>query len=716
MGPSSLIPGWRGIFLCAGQLQLTCYFPSMTRPHFLPLALLITACGGAATATTPPAKAPASPAKSTEQVSLADVGLDITKLDRTADPCHDFYRYSCGSWLDRTRIPSDKAQYGTFHAIYDRNEALLRNILEGAAKEPGSDPVLQKIGAFYGACMDEPAIEKAGTAALAPLFAITSKVKDPRSLTEAVGLLHATGIRVLFSFNPTQDKKDATQMIAQINQAGLGLPDRDYYLGDDEDKRALRDAYLAHVESLFALAGKPKAAAKQAAANTLAVETALAKTQKTRVELRDEEGTYNRIDREGLAKLSALPWDLYFERLGVPDVRAINTVSIPYVDGFTRLASSFTSAQLRDYLDAHILIDTAPALPKRFVDESFELTRKLTGQQEQRPRWKRCISYVDRNLGELLAQPFIAAAFPGDSKQAALQLTAGITSAFEQNLETVAWMDPQTRDKARTKLSKMLSLIGYPDRFRTYDYAVVPDQFTLTTIAAARFETQYQLSRIGKPVDRKEWQLTPPTVNAYYDPQLNEMCFPAGILQPPFYDVKASIPVNFGAIGMVIGHELTHGFDDQGSQFDGDGNLSGWWPEHVTNGFKSRTQCVADYYGRFEPLPGIKQNGLLTLGENIADMGGVKLAFAAYRAARSGAASQQVAEGFNEDQQFFLAVGQAWCTKSSVELERMRVTVDPHSSPRFRVIGSLSNLPEFGEAFQCKPSTPMRPEHTCKVW
>lgn len=681
--------------------------------------LIIGACGGAVTSNAPAPQAPATaapPAKPIQQRSLADVGLDATKIDRNADPCQDFYRYACGAWLDRTEIPKDKPQYGTFNLIYDRNEALLRGILEGAAKDPGSDPVLQKIGAFYGACMDEPAIERAGTSALAPLFAITSKVKDPRSLIEAIGQLHATGIKVLFSFHPTQDKKDATQMIAQIGQAGLGLPDRDYYLGDDEDKRALRDAYLAHVESLFALSGKPSAAAKQAAANTMAIETALAATHKTRVELRDEQGTYNRIDRDGLAKLAPLPWDVYFARLGRPDVRAINTVSVPYVEGFSKLSIRFTGAQWRDYLDAHILIETAPALPKRFVDESFELARKLTGQKEQRPRWKRCISYVDRNLGELLAQPYVATAFAGESKQAALVLTEGITQAFASNLDAVQWMDPATRDKARTKLSKMLSLIGYPDHFRSYDYTVLPEQFTATSIAAARFETQYQLSRIGKPVDRREWQLTPPTVNAYYDPQLNEMCFPAGILQPPFYDVKASIPVNFGAIGMVIGHELTHGFDDQGSQYDGDGNLSGWWPEHVRDGFESRTQCVADYYGRYEPLPGVKQNGRLTLGENIADMGGVKLAFAAYRAARSGAAVQQLADGFTEDQQFFLAVGQGWCTKSSPELERMRVTVDPHSSPRFRVIGALSSLPEFGEAFQCAPDTPMRPAQTCRVW
>lgn len=659
---------------------------------------------------------PPPAAKPAQQVSLADVGLDASKLDRTADPCHDFYRYACGAWLDRTEIPKDKAQFGTFNAIYDRNELILREILEQAAQDPGSDPVLQKLGAFYGSCMDEPAIEKAGTSALAPLFAITSKVKDSRSLIDAIGQLHARGIRALFALNPTQDKKDATQMIAQIGQSGLGLPDRDYYVDDDPDKRALRDAYLAHIENLFTLNGKPKASAKQAAANTMAIEIALAKTQKTRVELRDETGTYNRIDREGLVKLAPLPWDLYFERLGQPEIRPINTVSVPYVEGFARLARSFSPAQLRDYLDAQILITTAPALPKRFADEAFELTKKLTGQKEQRPRWKRCISYVDKNLGELLAQPFIARAFAGESKQAALSLTQGITQAFAKNLDNVAWMDPATRDKARSKLSNMLSLIGYPDRFRSYDYAVTPDQFTATTIAAASFDVQYQLGRIGKPVDRREWQMTPPTVNAYYDPQLNEMCFPAGILQPPFYDVKSSVPVNFGAIGMVVGHELTHGFDDQGAQYDGGGKLSGWWPENVTTGFKSRTKCVADFYARYEPLPGIHLNGQLTLGENIADMGGVKLAFAAYRAAKGGADTQRVADGFSEDQQFFLALGQAWCTKVSPELERMKITVDPHSTPRFRVTGSLSNLPEFAEAWQCHAGAPMRPAQTCTVW
>lgn len=685
----------------------------------LPVGLAVGACGSAVTASqpSPQASLSADPVQSsTEQVSLSEIGLEDSKIDHAADPCQDFYRYACGAWLDRTEIPGDKPQYGTFNVIYDRNEALLRTILEGAVADPGEDPVLRKLGAYYGACMDEAAIEKADITALSQLFAITSRVKDQRSLLEAIASLHATGMDVLFSMSPTQDKKDATQMIAQIGQGGLGLPDRSYYLDEEEDKRALRDAYLAHVEKLFSLSGKTPQAAKQAAANTLAIETAIAKSHKTRVELRDEQGTYNRIDRDGLAKIAKLQWDLYFDTLGFPAITAINTVSVPYVEAFPSIMSGFTSAQFRDYLNAHILQETAPALPKRYVDEAFEMTRKLTGQKEQRPRWKRCISFTDKDLGELLAQPFVEQAFAGDSKQAAESMAEGISEAFDRNLTAVDWMDEATKAKARHKLSQMISLIGYPDKFRSYDFEIRKDQFTATAIAAARFNKNYQLGRIGKPVDKREWQMTPPTVNAYYDPQLNEMCFPAGILQPPFYDVKASIPVNYGAIGMVVGHELTHGFDDQGAQYDGEGNLSGWWPESVTKAFDARTQCVVDYYAKYEPVPGMKQNGELTVGENIADMGGVKLAFAAYRAARSGAQVKQVADGFNEDQQFFLAVAQAWCTKSSEQLERMRITVDPHSSPRFRVIGALSSLPEFAEAFQCSDSSAMKPAHVCRVW
>jgi putative endopeptidase len=669
----------------------------------------------------PPATPPALPvppatAAQVQHFTLAEVGLDVSKLDRNADPCDDFYRFACGAWLDRTQIPPDKPQYGTFNVIRDRNELLLRDILEHAAKEPGDDPLLQQLGAYYGACMNEPAVEQAGSAALAPLMAAVRKVKDEHSLLLALAALQRAGVSALFSLSPGQDKKDATQMIAQIGQSGLGLPDRDYYTRDDDHSKELRAQYLAHVEKMFALNARPAAEAKRAAADTLEIETAIASSQKTRVELRDETGTYNRIDRAGLAKLAPLAWDAYFDALGFAQIQAINSVSVPYVEAFATLAKRFPPAKWRNYLESQILASAAPFMPHRFVDQAFELTRLLTGQKEQRPRWKRCVSYADSSLGEVLAQPYVAAAFGGGSKTGAEGMTDGIARAFADNLRALSWMDEPTKEKARSKLQMMVRLIGYPDKWRTYTYGIDPKNFLATELAATQFETGYQLARIGKPVDKREWQMTPPTVNAYYDPQLNEMVFPAGILQPPFYDVKASVAVNLGAMGMIVGHELTHGFDDQGAQYDGAGNLSGWWPEAVTKAFNERTQCVAKYYEQYEPLPGLHLNGQLTLGENIADMGGVKLAFAAYRASRAGAPEVQIADGFSEDQQFFLAVAQAWCTKSSDELERMRVTVDPHSSARFRVLGSLSNLPEFSQAFTCAPTAKMHPANACTVW
>lgn len=684
--------------------------------HFFTLSCFaLFACASGTPAQPAPATAAAPPAPETQQVSLAEVGLDASKLDRSAKPCDDFYRFACGAWLDRTAIPPDQPQYGTFNIIHDRNEALLHDILEHAAKEPGADPVLQKLGDYYGSCMDEAAVENAGVTALTPLMAAIASVKDGASLWRVLGELHRAGVDGLFALGPGPDKKDATHMIAQIAQAGLGLPDRDYYTNKDERTLALQKAYQAHAKNMFLLNGRTAAEAEKAAADSFELEHAIAESQKTRVELRDEQGTYNRVDRAGLKQLAAVPWDAYFDTLGFPEITTINTVSVQYVAAFAKLTKDMPAAKWRNYLELRVLESASPFLPKRFVDESFAMVKLLTGQQEQRPRWKRCISYADASLGELLGQPFVAAAFGGDSKQGAQRTADGISSAFGDNLRTVTWMDDPTKDRARTKLQKMTRLIGYPDHWRTYDFAIDRTNFAATELAASRFESGFELARIGKPVDKGIWQMTPPTVNAYYDPQLNEMVFPAGILQPPFFDVKSGVAVNFGAVGMIVGHELTHGFDDQGSQYDGDGNMSGWWPPHVTEEFGLRTACVADYYAHYEPLPGLHLNGKLTLGENIADMGGVKLAFAAYRASRAGA-KPIVADGFNEDQQFFLAVAQAWCTKTSEELERLRTLTNPHSSPRFRVIGSLSNLPEFGDAFACSLGSTMRPEQTCKVW
>jgi predicted metalloendopeptidase len=650
------------------------------------------------------------------RVALADIGLDAAKLDKSADPCDDFYRFACGAWLDHTEIPADKSSYSMFSLVADRNEALLHDILESAAKAPDADPVLQQLGAFYGACMDEPAVERADTAGLVPLFAATRKIKDDRTLLEAIAFLQRAGIDGLFTLVRTQDRSDATRTIAQIEQSGLGLPDRAHYLDDDETMLKRRAAYLAHVERLFVLVGKTPAAAKRAAADTLAIETANANSQMAPVELRDQEATHNPLDRAALVQLAPLAWDSYFATLGFPDIASINTVSRQYVEAFARLVHAFSSDAWRNYLDARILSVMAPYLPQRFVAEAFEINRLLTGQKSQKPRWKRCIRYTDESLSELVAQPYVAAAFGGASRQAAERMSAGVLRAFAANLPAVAWLDAATRSKAQTKLEQMSSLIGYPESFRRYDFAIDRTNFASSVLAAKRFETGYQLRRIGQPIDRREWLASPTIVNSFYDAHLNTMSFPAGILQPPLFDLKASTAVNYGAIGMLVGHEITHGFDDQGARYDGLGNLAAWWDKRVTEAFQQRTQCVADYYGQYEPLPGLKLNGQLTLGENVADMGGVKLAFAAYRSARAAAVSVQLADGFTEDQQFFLALGQAFCAKVSDELARTRLQVDEHASARFRVLGALSSLPEFAETWHCPVGAAMRPAHACQVW
>jgi putative endopeptidase len=680
-------------------------------------------CGAGAPAATPPPAVTATPqppvaAKPRVETTLAAVGLDSAALDRKADPCKDFYQFACGGWLAKTEIPGDKARWSrSFNEIHQRNEADLRKILESAASAPSPDPLQAKIGAYWAACMDEAGIEKAGIKPIEKLVAKARAARDVAALGRLITELHRIGVWVFFDTSAEQDFKDATRYIGYLDQGGLGLPDRDYYLKDDAKSKELRDLYLAHVERMFALSGMKPEAAKLAAADVMKVETELAKVSKTRVERRDPKSLYNKIDRAGIEKaVPRLDWKRYFEGLAHPQITDINVTSVKFFEGLNQLLGTLKPAEWQNYLVSQILHAAAPALTKAFVDESFRMEQALTGQKEQRARWKRCVESTDHALGELVAQPFVKERFSGESKPAAESMVKAISDAFSRELERVTWMDPATRELSRKKLSAMAYLIGYPQNWRTYDFTVTRERYADNLLAASAFELQYKLNKIGKPVNRDEWEMTPPTVNAYYHPLKNQMVFPAGILQPPFYSVNASIPVNLGGMGMVVGHELTHGFDDEGSQFDKDGNLSDWWDAKVRDRFKNQTSCVDQQYAGYEALPGVKINGKLTLGENIADMGGVKLAFYAYRALRAGAAQEQVAEGFSEDQQFFLATGQVWCSKYRDEYARMAAQVDPHSPPRFRVNGSVANLPEFAAAFACAPGTPMNPANKCAVW
>ena len=654
------------------------------------------------------------------QTTLQAVGLDPAAMDRTVNPCDDFYQFACGQWKKTTPIPADKSRWTrSFNVIDQENKETLHKILDDArtslaAGQP--DPVLDKLGQFYDACLDKTKIDKAGLAPIEPLLKEIRGVKNVRTLGAAIVDLEKVQVGVPFNVDAEQDMKDATKMILDIDQGGLGLPDRDYYLKEDDKSKALRTQYQAHVERMLELLGDKPREAKAGASEVVALETKLAKISQSRVERRQPTAVYHKIDRAGVEKAApAFPWNEYFAAVGKPDLKDINVASVPFLQGMDHLLGTVKPAAWRAYLDYHLVEAMAGALPKPFVDERFALTKLLTGQEQLEPRWKRCVEATDDSLGELLAQPFVARKFGPDSKQATKKMVFAISHAMGHELDGLDWMDAQTRAKAHEKLAAMSYHIGYPAKWKRYDWTVTPSYAT-NLLTSRAYELHRQLEKIGKPVNLDDWDMTPPTVNAYYDPQKNQMVFPAGILQPPFYTHDAAVAVNMGGMGMVVGHELTHAFDDEGAQFTAQGNLQNWWTPATKTKFEAKTECIADQYGQYSPLPGVKLNGHLTTGENIADNGGVKLAFEAYRAMRANAKEQTVAGGFTEDQQFFLAVGQLWCTNSRPDEVRRLATIDPHSPPRFRVNGSLSNNPQFWKAFSCQEGSPMRPKKSCAVW
>jgi putative endopeptidase len=564
--------------------------------------------------------------------------------------------------------------------------------------------------------MDEPAIEKAGTKPVAAALAQIAKIKDTKTLSAAVAALEPIGFDPLFDFGPTEDIADVTKMIAGIDQHGITLPDRDYYLKDDDTSKAMRAAYLEYAQALLVEAGHKADAAKNEAAQLLALETELAKVSKDKVAMRDPKGTYNKIDRAGVTK--AMPhfdWDGFFKAVGVPDLKDI-TVSAPdYLAGLDKQLVATPPAVWRNYLVVAVLGRGSSLLTKKLEDIHFKLSQKLEGAAEQKPRWKRCIAQTDTGLSESLGQIFVRDRFPGASKSAAEEEVRALLAAMSDNLSGLDWMDSATKLKAREKVAAMTYQIGYPAKWRTYSFKISPTTFAANVMAARRAESARQLGKIGKPVDPDEWVMTVPRVNAYNNPVHNQIVFPAGILQTPFYQVDHGVAVNLGAIGMVIGHEITHGFDDQGAQFDAKGNLSNWWQPETEKRFKERTQCVIDQYSQYE-AGGSKVNGALTVGENIADIGGIKLALAAYRSLRASSPDTLVAEGFTEDQQFFLSFGQVWCEKLRPEYESLLVQTNPHSPARWRVNGALTDSPEFAKAFSCKIGAKLRPAHVCTVW
>jgi putative endopeptidase len=658
-----------------------------------------------------------SPTKPVTNRSLASVGLDPDALDRTIDPCDDFYQFACGGWIEHTEIAADKPEaMRSFVDIEDRNLEYEHAMLEQARLAP-ADPIAQQLGTFYASCMDEAAIDRAGLAPLRPLLAVIDKVKDTRSLTAALGALDAAGFSGLFELAPVQDAADARNVIAGIDQGGLGLPDRDYYLEPDEQTRGVLAAYQTYIESVLAALGRVPRAARQEAADVIALETEIARISKDKVARRDPRGNYHKIDRGGVARaMPRFDWDAFWAAVGLRGVRSVTVTSIDLLAGLDKLLAATRPDVWRSYLAFHVASDAAPLLTNRLEDIQFQFTSALTGQPEQSPRWKRCVNHTVDALGDLVGQAFVRDRFGADAKTTAENQVRAIVAAMTANLDGLPWMDDATRARARAKLDAMTYQIGYPSRWKTYPFKLDVRTWAANAFAARRAERARQLAKIEKPVDRSDWQMTAPQVNAYYDPQLNGMVFPAGILQPPFYSLAAAIPVNLGGIGVIMGHELTHGFDDQGAQYDAAGNLASWWQPDTEQQFKQRTRCVVDQYTAYEVSGGTHLNGANTVGENIADIGGIKLSLAAYRALRSDAADTVIADGFTEDQQFFLGFGQAWCAKTRPDYERLLAMTDVHAPPRWRVNGALAATPDFARAFRCKTGSKMVPSRQCVVW
>ncbi|WPB73891.1 M13 family metallopeptidase [Archangium violaceum] len=687
--------------------------------------LVVSACKTAEPAPTPPAPPPPREQPAPEPKPLPP-GLDAAAINEQVNPCEDFYEYACGNWVKNTEIPADRPRWSRgFDSIAARNEEILREILEASStgKAPEGTAYAQKLGDYYGACMDEAQVE-ASLPALQTELAKLTAVKNAKELAQVVGTLHARSVFPFFHLSSNNDLKDASQMIGELDQGGLGLPDRDYYLKDDEKSKGLLTAYGEHLKNLFVLLGETPEQAAKSAASVLETETALAKASLTRVERREPKSLYHRLERKGLkAEAPAFPWDVYFTAAGAKNLQTINVTHPPFFKEVERLVKSAKPETWKPYLTAHYVLSVVPALPKAFQQERFRFTsQNLTGAKEDVPRWKKCVRFTNNALGEALAQPFIAKTFGADGKTTTLQMVMEIEKSFERNLDTLAWMDAPTREQALVKVRKIANKIGYPDKWRNYDALKVErGSFLGSWVSASAFEQARQLAKIGKPVDKDEWIIPPPTVNAFYNPALNEIIFPAGILQPPFFNREAAAPVNFGAMGMVVGHEITHGFDDEGRQYDAEGNLRDWWTPGSDTAFRERVACVTAQYDGYTAIDELKVNGALTLGENVADLGGLKLAHAAMEAwlAKDPEAAKQVnGYRYTPSQQLFLGYAQSWCSKYRDPYARQMAMVDPHSPPHWRVNGPLGNLKEFQQAFQCQEGTKMvRPAaQRCEVW
>ncbi len=655
------------------------------------------------------------------QAAVQKSGLDLTWLDRTCKPCTDFYQFANGNWLKNNPIPAAYSSWGSFNILAENNRNVLHDILETAAKSNApAGSVDQKIGDYYGACMNTAAIDAAGTTPLDPYFKQIDSVTNVKSVAPVVANLHLANVNAFFGFGSTPDFKDSTVSIGYLGQAGLGLPDREYYLKTDAASQKLRDAYVAHVAKMLALSGESQTQADADAKTVLAMETTMAQSQMVRADTRDPSKTYHKMDVAAVRALAPnFDWAAYFSTSGVTP-NSINVAQPEYLKGLSAALATWTPAQIKTYLRWHLIHQDAAALSEPIADENFNFYgATLTGQKAQLERWKRCVRATDNALGEDLGQAYVAKAFPPSAKQNALEMIHYVHNALHADIGTLDWMSPQTKAKAQAKLTAFTLKIGYPDKWRDYSaLAVTKGPYVTNMIASDIFENKRDYAKINHPVDKTEWGMTPPTVNAYYNPTINEIVFPAGILQPPFFDANADMAVNFGGIGAVIGHESTHGFDNSGRKFDLDGNLTDWWTPADSTRFDKRAKCIVDQYNALSPLPGVNENGELEQGEAIADLGGLTIAYKAFEAWQA-KHPRQTLDGFTPEQRFFLGWARVWASNSRDQMTKLLATTDEHPYDKFRVNATLSNMPQFAAAWGCKASDTkmVRPAKVrCQIW